>query len=418
MSDVVTCPTCGVQLRLPATATTIRCPKCKTVLNVAPPVTAPPPTPAVPLPLPFAKPKAKTSAGNPIAKRAKGKKAVVVDEAAEAAEEEGRKKAERKKFVSGEVEKMDEKEEIRLEKYGRLQDLIVHSRRAIAMFTWAARAQVLGLVIVLVVMLAFMMFVLIAVAQAMQGRDSSTEVGSILGATVFMALPLCGLLAAIQAILTGIGMVSVAMGTKRARYLGYIGCAVCVLHVLFVILQATRSLIGLATREFAVTTTDPLWVQLQPVFDLFGMITDLPLLSEQPTRLIFRARGYSVSWFGIFAAVFEFTRLVLVGIIAQNYAEDGKAVELGYRSYKAIGRIFYLTLFAGVARLICAFAFDWAPPNEAFLVLLGLGSHAIITFASYLGLALCVLGQAQALDDTTEVVDAVRFAAETENLEV
>jgi|GEM_PF-1850903 len=416
MSDVVTCPVCAVQLRLPASATTIRCPQCKSVLNVAPP-TAVPSAPAAPLPLPFAKSKVK-SASNPIAKRAKGKKAVVVDEDAEAAEAEARKDAERRKFVTAEVEKMDEKEEIKLEKFARLQELIVHSRRAIIMFTWAARAQLVGLIIVLVVLLSFVMLVLIAVAQAMQGRDASVEAGAILGATVFLSLPLCGLLAAIQAVLTGIGMASVAIGTKRARYLGYLGCAVCILHVLFVILQATRSLIGLATREFAVSTTDPLWVQLQPVFDLFGMITDLPLLSEQPTRLIFRGRGYSVSWFGIFASVFEFTRLVLVGIIAQNYAEDGKAIELGYRSYKVVGRIFYITLLAGVARLVCAFAFDWAPPNEAFLVLLGLGSHALITFGSYLGLSLCIFGQSNALADTVEVVDAVRFAAESENLEL
>ena len=233
-----------------------------------------------------------------------------------------------------------------------------------------------------------------------------------------MALPLCGVLAAIQAILTGVGMVSVALGTKRARYLGYLGVGVCVLHVLFAILQMTRALVGLATREFAVSTSDPLWVQLQPVFDLFGTITDLPLLSEQPTRLMFRSRGYPVSWFGILAAVFEFTRLILVGVIAQNYAEDGKAVELGYRSYKAVGRIFYITLLAGVARLVAAFAFDWAPPNEALLVLLGLGSHALITFASYLGLTLSVLGQMNALNDTTEVMDPIRFAAETDNLEI
>ena len=415
MSEVVTCPTCQALLRLPANATTIRCPQCKTVLNVGPPAAAPPA--AVALPLPFAKPKAKSAAANPIAKPVK-KKAVVVDEVAEAAEEEARKTAERRKFVSGEVEKMDEKEEIRLEKFERLKKMIVHSHRAIVMFKWAARAQLFGLILVIVVMLAFMMFVLLAVASALRGVDASTEVGGILGATVFMALPLCGVLAFIQAVLTGVGMVSVAMGTKRARYLGYIGCAVCILHVLFVILQATRSLIGIATREFTISTTDPLWVQLGPVFDLFGMVTDLPLLSEQPTRLIFRSRGYSVSWFGILAAVFEFTRLVLIGIIAQNYAEDGKAVELGYRSYKAIGRIFYVTLLAGGARLVCAFAFDWAPPNEAFIVLLGLGSHALITFGSYLVLTLSVLGQGNALSDTEDVVDAVRFASESETLEM
>jgi hypothetical protein len=313
---------------------------------------------------------------------------------------------------------LDEREEIKLEKYQRLQELIVHSRRAIIMFTWAARAQLVGVILVLVVMLSFMMLVLLAVAQAMQGRDASVEAGAILAATVFMALPICGLLAAIQAVLTGVGMVSVTRGTKRARYLGYIGCGVCLLHLLFGILQATRALIGIAAREFTVSSTDPLWVQIQPVFDLFGMVTDLPLLSEQPTRLIFRGRGYPVSWFGIMAAVFEFTRLVLVGVIAQNYAEDGKAVELGYRSYKFIGRIFYTTMLAGVARLICAVAFDWAPPNEFFLVLLGLGSHAIITFAFYLILGLCIFGQSNALDETTEVVDAIRFSSDAHSLEV
>ena len=411
MPDVITCPTCQSKLRLPADATAIRCPQCKTVLNVAAPAA---PAPAAPLPLPFAKPK--PIASRPAVQRAvaKVKKAVLVDEAAEEAEQDAEAKAEHRKKVKAAVEEMDERADIKIEKFERLQDLVVHSRRAMVMFTWAARAQTLGIAIVLAVMVAFMSCVLIEVAASFQGHGS-VAAGAILGATIFAALPLCGLLAALQAILTGIGMVSVAMGTKRARYLGYLGCVVCGLHILFAILQATRAMIGLATREFGVTTTDPLWVQLQPVFDLFGMVTDLPLLSEQPTRLLWR---HPVSYFGILAAVSEFTRLVLVGVIAQNYAEDGKAVELGYRSYKAIGRIFWITMLAGLARLVGAVAFDWARADEAFIVLLGLACHAAITFASYLGLALSVLGQANALYDTIDVVDAVRFAAETENLEV
>ena len=410
MSDIVACPTCQSMLRLPAKASTIRCPQCKTVLNVGPPI---PPTPAAPLPLPFAKPQPKPKPGQSLAKP-KVLRAVLVDEAAEKEQVEASAKAEHRRNVTAAVEEMEERDELKLEKFERLQDLVVHSRRAVVMFTWAARAQLVGLIIVTVVLLAFMASVLFEVVSAMQGRGS-IGVGAILGATVFAALPLCAILAVLQATLTGYGMVSVALGTKRARYLGFIGCAVCLLHVLFVILQATRAMIGLATREFTVNSTDPLWVQIQPVFDLFGMVTDLPLLSEQPTRLFW---GHPVSYFGIFAAVFEFTRLILVGIIAQNYAEDGKATELGYRSYKAIGRIFYVTMLAGVARLVAAVAFDWARADESFIVVLGLACHALITFGTYLCLTLSILGQANALNDTVEVMEAARFAAEVENLEI
>ena len=413
MSDVITCPTCQSMLRVPATAATIRCPQCKSVLNVSAPAEAPPAPVAAPLPLPFAKSKPKPAAKNQLAKKIT-KKAVLVDEIAEAEEIESLAKAEYRQKVKEAVAEMEEKDEIKLEKFERLQELMVHSRRAVVMFTWGARAQLVGLAIVLAVLLAFMTSVLFEVVSSLQGRGS-IGVGAILGATVFAALPLCGILAVLQSALTGYGMVSVSIGTKRARYLGYIGCAVCLLHVFFVIMQATRAMIGLTTREFTVNSSDPLWVQIQPVFDLFGMITDLPLLSEQPTRLFW---GHPVSYFGILAAVFEFTRLVLVGVIAQNYAEDGKATELGYRSYKAIGRIFYVTMLAGAARLIAAVAFDWARADEAFIVVLGLAAHAIITFSTYLCLALSVLGQANALNDTVEVMDAARFAAETESLEV
>jgi len=410
MSDVITCPTCQSQLRVPAPASTIRCPQCKTVLNVS---AAPASPPAAPLPLPFAKSRTKPAGKNSLAKKVT-KKAVLVDEAAEQAEREASAKAEHRKFVKVAVEEMDERDEIKLEKFERLQELMVHSRRAVVMFTWAARAQLLGLVIVLAVVLSFMVAVLFEVASSLQGRGS-VGVGAILGATVFAALPLCGILAVLQSSLSGVGMVSVSIGTKRARYLGWIGCAVCLLHVLFIILQATKAMIGLATREFTVNPSDPLWVQIQPVFDLFGMVTDLPLLSEQPTRLFWR---YPISVFGIFAAIFEFTRLILVGVIAQNYAEDGKATELGYRSYKAIGRIFWVTMLAGVARLVGAIAFDWARVDEAFILILGLACHAIITLGTYLALSLSVLGQANALSDTVEVMEAARFAAEVENLEV
>ena len=408
MSDVITCPTCQSMLRVPAAASTIRCPQCKTVLSVSAP--APPPA-AIPLPLPFAK--LKPSAKNQLAKKVT-KKAVLVDEAVEKEEMEARAKSEHRQKVTAAVAEMEERDEIKLEKFERLQDLMVHSRRAVIMFTWAARCQMVALAIVLCVLLAFMTSVLFEVASSLQGRGS-IGVGTILGATVFAALPLGAILAVLSAGLTGYGMVSVAIGTKRARYLGYIGCAVCLLHVFFVIMQATRAMIGLATREFEVNSSDPLWVQIQPVFDLFGMVTDLPLLSEQPTRMFWR---HPVSYFGIFAAVFEFTRLVLVGVIAQNYAEDGKATELGYRSYKAIGRIFYITMLAGAARLVAAIAFDWARADEAFILVLGLGAHAIITFATYLCLSLSVLGQANALNDTVEVMEPARFASETENLEV
>ncbi len=412
MSDIVACPTCQSMLRLPAKASTIRCPQCKTVLNVGPPIPA---SDAAALPLPFAKPrsKPKPAAGQSLAKP-KVKRAVLVDETAEKEQTEASAKAEHRRNVTAAVEEMEERDEIKLEKFERLQDLMVHSRRAVVMFTWAARCQMVAMAIVLCVLLAFMASVLFEVVSAMQGRGS-IGVGAILGATVFAALPLAVILAVLSTALTGYGMVSVALGTKRARYLGYIGCAVCLLHVFFVVLQAAKAMIGLATREFTVNSSDPLWVQIQPVFDLFGMVTDLPLLSEQPTRLFWR---HPISVFGIFAAVFEFTRFVLVGVIAQNYAEDGKATELGYRSYKAIGRIFYVTMLAGVARLVAAIAFDWARADEAFIVVLGLGTHAIITFSTYLCLVLSVLGQANALNDTVEVMEASRFAAEVENLEV
>ncbi len=410
MSDVITCPTCQTMLRVPASATTVRCPQCKSVLGVSAPA---PPPPAIPLPLPFAKPRSKPAAKNQLAKKVT-KKAVLVDEAAEKVEAEDLAKAEHRQKVTAAVEEMEERDEIKLEKFERLQDLMVHSRRAVIMFTWAARCQMVALAIVLTVLLAFMTSVLFEVVSSLQGRGS-IGVGAILGATVFAALPLGVILSVLASGLTGYGMVSVSIGTKRARYLGYIGCAVCLLHVFFVIMQAARAMIGLATREFEVNASDPLWVQIQPVFDLFGMVTDLPLLSEQPTRLFWR---HPVSYFGIFAAVFEFTRLVLVGVIAQNYAEDGKATELGYRSYKAIGRIFYVTLLAGAARLVAAIAFDWARADEAFILVLGLGAHAVITFATYLCLSLSVLGQANALSDTVEVMEAARFASETDNLEV
>lgn len=408
MTDVITCPTCQAQLRLPATATTIRCPQCKSVLNVAPAV-SPPPVAAIPLPFAKPKPKPKTQ----LAKTMK-RQAVLVDETAEAEEIEATRKAEHRIKLKEAVAEMEEREEGKLEKFERLQELMVHSRRAVVMFTWAVRCHLVGVAIVLTVLLAFMVSVLFEVVSSLQGRGS-VGVGAVLGATVFAALPLCGILAVIQTALTGVGMVSTSIGTKRARYLGYIGCATCLLHVFFVILQMVRAMIGLASREFTVNATDPLWVQIQPVFDIFGLVTDLPLLSEQPTRLFWR---HPISPFGIGAAVFEFTQIILIGVIAQNYAEDGKAIELGYKSYKAIGRIFWVTLLAGATRLIGAVCFDWARADEAFIVVLGLAVHAIITFSTYLCLGLSLLGQANALSDTVEVMEAARFAAEVENLEV
>jgi LSD1 subclass zinc finger protein len=410
MSGLYLCPSCNTQLKAPEGAVQIRCPNCKTVLSIAPtpeaPKTAAPPLPFGPKP---SEPKVV------VKKKAEKKKLKVrvVDEQAEAEDEQSRDAAEKKKKMRAELAKMEEEEEIEQEKFEQIKKDCHRGNWVMDLMIWGVRGQALAIFLEVCVMLLFISAAMTAIAGATTGKMGGAVVLlEIMEIGLKVLLPLAAVVSFL-AVLSMIGAFGVAIGgPPKGLNTAIIGLVFSILHFLFVIAQAIfaigRVLLKIRNNEELLDPTRPLWMQAAPLFDLCGLITELPLLSEHPARF---AWGYSISWFGIIAGAMEFVRLVSICLLAQLYAELGQATEKGHKALKGAYRVFWLMLLAGIFRLVAAFAFDGFRTDDTFMILLAATVHSLITLSITLGLSMILYFLSQALMDIKEVVDPARFAS-------
>jgi len=408
MAELYSCPTCQTLLRVPPGVETVLCPKCQTVLSIAPSAPAsPPPTAAAP-PLPFA-PKSKTKAKPSQPETKKPKKAVLVDEAADAAEAHEVSEAERKRTMRKEIVELEKKQERQEEKYQELTQECARGQFAIDLIKWGVKCQALAVALEVIVMLVFVVAIVGAVAGSMTGKTNSADLlGNGFRVVLTVVVPLAMVISSLGILSLTTGMGYAMFGPKKARHVAILGMVASILHIAASIVQAIWAIRMFIRKEIYIDATQPLWQQAQPIFDLCGLITDIPLLSEHPARFMWR---YNVSWVGIVAGALEFTRLVSVCLLAQIYAEEGKAVEKGHASLKGAYRVFWLMLLAGLFRVLAAYSFDWVRPNDEFMVFVGLVVHGIITFSITMGLAMILYSLSNVLDDIKELVDPIRFAS-------
>jgi LSD1 subclass zinc finger protein len=386
MADLMAhCPTCQALLRLPPGADTVRCPRCKTVLAVGPdgsPVPVPvaaaalPPRPAVPLPFG----RAASTAAAPlepvpieVAEEPKKRAKLIQDEdPAEIRQREIREAARR------EAEEAEERKERRL---ARLAVECEPARRGVTCLAAAAGFYSAALTLCFLFATAYV-------------------VG--LSAALSPLLYLAALLGAINWALSVGGLALCVGGPKAVRPMAVSALVFAAAHaVLFVVqLAANLAKFGSVARD-----VDLNMFQSLLTFQILGSVSNLNVLSEFPGSLVVQQQP---DWLGTAGGVLELTRLIMIGMLCQHYASEGKDGELGYVSLRFIVRVFAVVLVVTVVKAGLKLAFEnqgldsgWAKFGAAATVMSSAGL--------FLTLAVIVYAQMRAMFDTAEIIDANRF---------
>jgi hypothetical protein len=323
-------------LRVPEGADTIRCPQCKTVLalqTATTPAPVPPPSPppsAKPaIPLPFARPP--VSPPPPVAKppeppppRGKTVRGKVVEEFEEVADDsdDGREKPRRPKRTD------DEKLEALLERVG---EQARPARIGISLMAYgavSACAAPLGVALFFISTLF------------LQSGDNP-----------FVWLPVLGV--GLHWLLTTAGFGFCCAGPKEMRHMAVGGLVVMLLHAVGMLglLQLTAQAISLASAGFGGINLES---GLLSALLLANLFNNLSGVANLPLIVLFGQHVFGPHVFVVLlvAGGFEFAKLSLVGILANHYAMEGKAPELGHQSIRFVYRLFWVVIVGFVGQLI------------------------------------------------------------------
>jgi LSD1 subclass zinc finger protein len=389
-------------LRLPAGASAVRCPNCKTVLAVEPaePAAAAPAPVAAP-PLPFGRPAATAAPATPVAqaappRAAPARRAKLAPEdpyssPAHADDTQPDPEA-RRRQMRRELEKLEDEKEREEDRLDELAVRCKNGRTALQLLLWGVRLYALAI-----------LFQLVALAAA--GFDMGAYAGLMgLGSLVWAGL---------TTVLFAAGMGFAIAGPVEGRHIGIMGLVISLLHALGGLLQPANLAImagiqGLDNNDRA------LWSNFLVVQDFLGLATDLPLLADHPARFV---HSYNWSLPGLVVAALEFTRLVLVCLLTQVYAAGGKDPETGHRAFQTVSRMFWIVLLTASFRLAASSALDGLNPDDVMFKI-GVGVQSSITAGCYLGLMLSLFLQSQVMSDTVDLVDYRRFADKAERLEL
>ncbi len=404
MSDLVTCPTCQSVLRLPPTAATVRCPKCKTLLQVVEEPVAPPPAP-----LPFtgpakpkpaaAKPAAATPpAANPAARKVR-RPTMVLDEVAEAemaSAEEAKLAAVRRKEVRKQLAEMDEEEEAEEERYEEIQEQCKWGRIALQWLQYGTAGYALGALAVFAALLGFVML---------------SAMGIPLGA-IMAPLAMLGLgLGSLSMLVIAVGLGVALKGPKLARHTAGFGLAAAALQIVCV-----AASLGLAVNRVLnaeAQAEDESFASNVMSYYILGLSTNLFLLADTPTRLAFR---YAVPWAAVAAGVFEFARLVFVSQLTQTYAELGKNYRYAGEAGKTISRLFWVLLLTCLFRFAISIIFDNQPAKSGGWYV-GQVLHGLLFLIAFGFFAFRLLTVTQVIRDTLDVLLADRVAAKVDHID-
>lgn len=405
MSDLVACPTCQSTLRLPPTAATVRCPKCKTLLEVGAPEPAPsPPPPAKPLPFaPAPKPvKAKAKAKPATAKAAPGThRPDLVDEELEAEQkkaEEAKAEAERKRQVRKEIDEMDRAEEDELDRYDEVKERCRWGRQSLQTLRWSLLGYIFSLVLGYLVLMP-----LVGLAWVFNEKDIFGAFGVVLpGFSLFVTfLSLIG---------TGVGFALAIRGPKEALHISIIGMVAVAAQL--ICLGGTIVNVFTAPTEFvnerSVLTGYP---GMDIAYVMLGTATNLQTVTDSPVRLSFDLiyGGYKVPWLNVVVGVFEFTRLLLVCQLTQRYAELGKADNIAAENSTTVNRIFFTLLVFAMFRGATCIGFDWFQDGAGWYI--GQIIHLANFLFCFLIIGVRLLTQFRVIDDTSDVLIPDRVAS-------
>jgi len=103
---------------------------------------------------------------------------------------------------------------------------------------------------------------------------------------------------------------------------------------------------------------------------------------------------------------------VVLGMLVQHYADQGKAPETGYKSYRVVTVFFWTILLTMMFRLaFCLFAYNVQPPPGDLMFLLVNGMHGVLFIIGFFVLTLQTAKLSDIIEATKEVVVPDRYLA-------
>lgn len=395
MSLMVTCPTCQVTLRVPPQAETIRCPQCKTVLQLQPtaaaPVVPPPPPPPVKpaIPLPFGRPPEPPPvlARRPEPAPVRGGK-VTRGKYVEDEEEDDRDRPD----DDGRPRRRPLTDQQKLERLiERTGEVTRPARLGIQLMAYGAVAAAPAQFLATAFFVSTLLF--------------QSEGNPVLW------LPVIGLV--VHWLLTLVGFGFCCTGPKEMRHMAVSGVVVTLAHAVTMLglMQMTARSISLAQAGFGGLNLEG---GLLSALLLSNLFSNLSGVTHLPLIIMFSMHSFGPGVFILImvSGAVEFAKLSLIGTLANYYALEGKSPELGYQSMRFVYRIIWVVLIGLTGDLIII-----GVSSLGFgFVFLSLPAQMLVN-AYFLWCAFAWAAQYQVLLEVAEVITAERFTDKRANLD-
>jgi LSD1 subclass zinc finger protein len=388
MSLMVTCPTCQATLRVPVGAETIRCPQCKTILTVQTPE-AEAPAPAKPaIPLPFARPAPAAPAEPEYDEpdpaplpRGKRIRAKVVEEQDDEPDDRPRKK---KPYIS----ETEQKEQAKRERF---EQEAGPTKLGLLFLGYGSLAAIIAPIGITLYFLSTLYF---------------TGDKNALAYVPFVGLGLHWLLCFI-------GFLCCFFGPRDVRHLALYGALAILIHIgaTFALVWYTNIHVNRAVCGFGELNREE-----GIISSLFfaNQTSNLVSIMNLPLVIFLHSGSMNAGTFALlfFAAGLEFTKLSLIGILANHYAAEGKDPELGHLSLRFVYRIIWVVI-VGLACQGLIIGGSKLGFGSSFLSLPAL----MVINAYHLWCSFAWVAEFQVIEQVREVIRPERFLSTQARLE-
>ncbi|MGL6075809.1 MAG: zinc finger domain-containing protein [Fimbriiglobus sp.] len=400
MSEPVPCPNCQALLRLPEGATTVRCPGCKAVLELdpgdepAPPPPPPPPTKtAIPLPFGRAKPVAPPPPP-PVAAPVRGKvvKArVVADDPYEGKPTSNKPNAEeddeeREREIRRKLKEIEAEDRVKQAQYDELDQECQRAQIGMKLLGYACAGGTIAT-------LSPVLFI----------------IGSLTAILLMPVLALVALALVGHWVCAIIGFGYCISGPKEMRGTAIVGLVFCLAHILFNALSIVAFVAPLVAID-TLNDRDRAEMYLFANLLVTNTMCNMTVIADLPYYILYAG---NTSWFVflilLIAAGFEFAKISCIGMLGNQYASEGKDVELAHQSMRFVYRIFAVVTLGPIMKLMVSL---FAPIPIMWIPLL-LGSAGY-----YLWMAFAWYMQYVTAFDIRDILTATRFTDKRRRIDV
>jgi len=381
-------------LRLPPQAATIRCPKCKTMLEIAEEE-----LPFVEVEvLPDAKPQIAKPAAAPAkpATRKNVLRPALVDERAEAeeaAERQRSKEAERKREIRRELQKMDDAKADEDDEYEEVKRLCRHGRNSLMLLTYGLYAYGGGILLVFLGVMPAFLFGFVVLPAILLGY-----VAAGLGTLLLMG-----------------GFGAAFLGPREGFFVAGAGLGASVLQIAFTMVGLIALVAGIIEKLGNGATGFDGYNSQTELYFVLGFCSNFFLLADAPARFV-SGNFEFLPFFALAAAVFEFARFAFITMLVQRYGELAKYDRTASQAASVTMKIFWMLLLTAMFRIAVTFTFDWIPSRDpAWWIGQAIHLLLLLIMLGVLGFQLVRLGQIA--QETSELLYADRVASKFDNVD-